>query len=276
MTFMRTLAELDPIIPRHEEYGPNSLDELGHKDYLDGVERLIKNWQELPWGTLPNIGEATYSNAVMPFAEALRAIQRLSGADSQASAAAVKKLERAHFQILKELGPFAQSLRDGRDEHALDAHVAIAQDLVARIEQESRRASSLADDVAQRVLNLGLSDHAIAYTNAAKQHGSSYAKWLRIGAALWSLAVAWVVAGLVIVQADMSPALIGVTTPSWLLAGAGTFAFKRASTERNNQVRNERDGRLLQTHEEFYNVATEPADKSRIVADVARALTRDF
>lgn len=88
--FTEIVAGLNPEIPRHKEYGPNSLDELGYKEYLDSAERWVKDLQSLQWGIVPGIDEdAFYRNGINDFVAALESIQLLEGSDANASREAV-------------------------------------------------------------------------------------------------------------------------------------------------------------------------------------------
>ena len=128
MAFTKTLANLDPSIPRYETYGPNSLDDLGHKDYLDQVEQFIIAWQRLPWNNVPNID--SYSNLIENFSGALRKIQQSTGADRKASEQAVAELKKAHGSLMQALSGVAADLRIRSD----TLHYDRSQELIGEIE----------------------------------------------------------------------------------------------------------------------------------------------
>lgn len=269
MAFTKTLANLDPSIPRYETYGPNSLDDLGHKDYLDQVEQLIIAWQRLPWNNVPNIDtDSPYSNVIEDFSRALRKIQQSTGADRKASEQAVAELKKAHSRLIQALSGIAADLRLRSD----TLHHDRSQKLVGEIEGARDRARELTDSISQRVLETGVSDHAIAYKEAAQKHFNNHRRWLCSGSALMGVALLWVLIGLWVVGTAFTPALIGVTAPMSIIVGTGTWALRRSSDERRHQVRNEDDARLLQTFPAFYADATSDEDKSNIVSAIARAV----
>ena len=225
--FTEIVAGLNPEIPRHKEYGPNSLDELWYKEYLDSAERWVKGLQFLQWGIVPGIDEdAFYRNGINDFVAALESIQLLDGSDANASREAVRSLKRGHARAYQSLAGIASDLRWYRDGPALSTQH--CQAMLDHLRASVKDAGALTDSLRQLVLGA----HAAAYEKAAQQHRDNQRGWLAVGGILMTLAVAWVPLGLELQSAAFTPALPGVTSSSVMIAAVGSWALKQSGNER--------------------------------------------